>query len=111
MLNNKFLMKEDKIDTSILIIKVCEELKELLLSKNKSYGDSALNSARIFSELDSCEGIKIRLDDKLMRIKNKGINNETIDTLMDIMGYLVLLKIAVLKNGTIKEWDLQNNRD
>jgi hypothetical protein len=30
-----------------------------------------------------------------MRIKNKGINDSTEDTIQDLIGYLILLKIAV----------------
>lgn len=32
-----------------------------------------------------------------MRIKNVGINNDTEDTLMDLIGYLILYKVAMIK--------------
>jgi hypothetical protein len=48
--------------------------------------------------LDSIEAIKVRIDDKLARIKNKGLNDKTEDTLMDLIGYLILLKIAYIQN-------------
>jgi hypothetical protein len=35
------------------------------------------------------------MDDKIMRIKNKGINDQTEDTVMDLIGYLLLLKMAI----------------
>lgn len=66
---------------------------KLLIEKNKSYGDSALNPIRCFSKLDSVDGIKLRIDDKLSRIKN-GNNSFNEDTITDLIGYLVLLKIA-----------------
>lgn len=66
---------------------------KLLIEKNKSYGDSALNPIRCFSKLNSLEGIKLRIDDKLSRIRN-GNNSFNEDTILDLIGYLVLLKIA-----------------
>ena len=68
---------------------------DLLIRKNEAYGDSVLNPANIFSKLDSVEAIKIRLDDKLKRIANVGVSDETEDTLMDCAGYMVLLMIAI----------------
>jgi hypothetical protein len=35
------------------------------------------------------------MDDKIMRIKNKGINDKTEDTVDDLIGYLLLLKMAL----------------
>ena len=37
-------------DTQLLIVEICEEIKELLLEKNRKYGDSAINPIRIFSK-------------------------------------------------------------
>tara|TARA_R110000796_G_scaffold6811_2_gene23953 strand:+ start:4361 stop:4630 length:270 start_codon:yes stop_codon:yes gene_type:complete len=69
-------------------------LQDLLITKNRNYGNSALVPANIFSRLSSMESIKIRIDDKLKRIENKGVNDETEDTVMDLAGYLILLMIA-----------------
>jgi hypothetical protein len=66
-----------------------------LKEKNKAYGNSALNPAHIFSKLDAVESLLVRMDDKIMRIKNKGINDETEDTVTDLIGYLLLLKMAM----------------
>ena len=38
--------------------------------------------------------MKARIDDKLNRIQNKGICDNTEDTLMDLAGYLILLMVA-----------------
>jgi len=35
-----------------------------------------------------------RIDDKLSRIKNRGLDDNTEDTLFDLAGYLILLIIA-----------------
>ena len=72
----------------------CNEIRDLLISKNKDYGDSALHPDNIFSKLDNAQAICARIDDKLSRIKNVGLDDKTEDTLDDIIGYLVLLKIA-----------------
>jgi len=72
----------------------CNEIRDLLLSKNKAYGDSALSPDNIFSKLDSAQAICARIDDKLSRIKNNGLDDATEDTLDDLIGYLILLKIS-----------------
>lgn len=77
------------------IIKVGTEVVEMLVSKNRAYGDSALNPVNIFSSGNAVDSLCARLDDKLMRIKNRGINDETEDTVVDIIGYLILLKCAI----------------
>ena len=80
--------------TSTKIAKECDMIKDLLLEKNAKYGDSALHPVKIFSKLDAEEAISARIDDKMSRIKNSGLNADTEDTLNDLIGYLVLLKIA-----------------
>ena len=82
--------------TQIDIATVCDEVKELLLEKNRKYGDSALNPVRIFSKSDPVEQIKVRLDDKLSRIRNQQ-SDEDEDVVNDLIGYLVLLKVAQIQ--------------
>ena len=65
----------------------------MLIEKNRKYGDSALNPARIFSKASNIEQLKVRLDDKLSRIKNAQ-DDEDEDVIADLIGYLVLLTIA-----------------
>tara|TARA_Y100000356_G_C11160182_1_gene235523 strand:+ start:226 stop:624 length:399 start_codon:yes stop_codon:yes gene_type:complete len=77
------------------LLKVTKEITDLLITKNQAYGDTALNPIKIFSRLDASEAICARLDDKIMRIKNKGINDETEDTVSDLIGYLLLLKMSM----------------
>ena len=76
------------------ITKTCDGIKALLLSKNEKYGDSALSALGVFSKLNSAEAIKARIDDKLSRISNMGLGYTDEDTLDDLIGYLLLLKIA-----------------
>ena len=75
--------------------KVLGELKNLLLEKNKNYGDAALNPVRIFSKASPTEQIKIRIDDKISRLARGKEAGE--DVYQDLMGYLVLLKIAQIR--------------
>jgi len=84
-------------NTEQLIEEMCDSMKELLLQKNRNYGDSATNPSNVFSKGSPVESICARIDDKLMRIQNKGINDETEDTVSDLIGYLILLKVALHK--------------
>jgi hypothetical protein len=76
------------------IAKTCEDIKLLLLEKNAKYGNSAVEPISIFSKQDNAAAICARIDDKLSRIANSGLNDSTEDTLDDLIGYLILLKIA-----------------
>ena len=82
------------MSTKDSITNKCLQLKELLLEKNNAYGNSALDPLGVFSSCKASEGIKIRLDDKLKRIANAGLVEDTEDTLVDIAGYIILLIIA-----------------
>jgi hypothetical protein len=79
--------------TQSAIAKVCDDIKSMLVAKNKSYGDSALNPVRIFATSDNVEQLHVRIDDKLSRISRGGsfVGDNDID---DLIGYLILLKIA-----------------
>jgi len=82
------------MNTKNSIKRKCKELEELLLSKNEKYGNSALEPLNVFSCAGAVAGIKMRIDDKLKRIKNAGLVDATEDTLQDLAGYLILLMIA-----------------
>lgn len=75
------------------IVEVCDSMKDLLLYKNQKYGDSALNPNNIFYKGDSTNSIKIRLDDKIGRIKN--CEEIRINDVCDIIGYSVLLLVSM----------------
>ena len=83
-------------ETQIQIAAICDDIKELLLYKNKQYGDSALNPSRIFSKSSAVEQLLVRIDDKLNRIKKgAGLVATDEDVIQDLIGYLVLLKIGL----------------
>lgn len=81
------------IQTEKDIARVCKEVTDLLISKNRSYGDSALHPSRIFSKTNNVEQLLVRIDDKLSRIQN-GHDWPGDNEIDDLLGYLILLKIA-----------------
>lgn len=82
------------------IVTVCDEIKELLLEKNKKYGDSALNPVRIFSKADPLDQIEVRMDDKLSRIRTMD-PSDTEDAYLDLIGYLVLHRVAKMQQRRV----------
>jgi hypothetical protein len=89
--------KDIRNTTEKRISEVCEEMSRLLIDKNRSYGNSALDPVRIFSKSDEKEQIRVRIDDKLSRFSRGGEypGDNDID---DLIGYLVLLKVALRNN-------------
>jgi hypothetical protein len=75
------------------VCQVVQSIKELLLEKNEKYGNSALEPLGVFSQLSAKEGLLVRIDDKLKRIKNGSLEKDDEDVINDLIGYLVLLKI------------------
>ena len=72
---------------------VCHEIARMLIDKNISYGNSALDPIRVFSKADTREQLYVRIDDKLNRLM-KGTDYPGDNDIDDLIGYLVLLKIA-----------------
>ncbi len=85
---------DEESGSEFQIKEVTNQLQELLIKKNRAYGNSALEPLNIFSQQNAVDSLCARLDDKLSRIKNKGLNDKTEDTLFDLAGYLILLIIA-----------------
>jgi len=69
----------------------CQNLAEMLKSKNRAYGNSFADPVRIFSKSTPEEALLIRIDDKLSRIARGNDAGE--DTILDLIGYLVLLRV------------------
>jgi hypothetical protein len=87
------------------IASVCEEIKELLLEKNRKYGDSALNPVRIFSKASTLEQLKVRMDDKLSRLRNAQ-DDEDEDPTSDLIGYLILYKVAMKQQKRTQNFNM-----
>jgi len=80
-------------DVAVAIAQVCDDVKRVLLEKNRAYGNSALDPLRIFSKADPVEQLNVRIDDKLSRIA-RGNEYAGDDTELDLIGYLVLRRVA-----------------
>jgi len=81
--------KKDKYTSADAITEACEQIKNMLLNKNRKYGDSALNPMRVFSKANASEQLKVRMDDKLSRIQSAQ-SDDLEDAMLDLTGYLVL---------------------
>jgi hypothetical protein len=86
-------------DIQELIAIECERVKKMLLDKNRKYGDSAIHPRRIFSKASVIEQLNVRIDDKLSRIAS-GQSDDTEDAELDLIGYLILKRVALTKNKT-----------
>ena len=75
------------------ITEICDEVKNVLLEKNRKYGDSALNPKRVFSKASPIEQINVRIDDKISRIMSAQ-DDDTEDAELDLVGYLILKRVA-----------------
>lgn len=72
-------------------------IRAALLEKNAAYGNSALEPIRVFSRASADEQLRVRLDDKLSRLRTGRVDHE--DTIADLIGYLLLLRIFNAMNG------------
>ena len=91
--NDKTSIKSELNQAQSLISKICDEIKEMLLDKNRKYGNSALSPKRIFSKASPIEQINVRIDDKLSRIESAQPDDME-DPVFDLLGYLVLRRVA-----------------
>ena len=93
------------MEFSIAVSEVLIEIKDLLISKNQKYGNSALEPLGVFSKLSAEEGLLVRIDDKLKRIKNGSLEKDDEDVVNDLIGYLVLLKVIENSKRNYDELD------
>ena len=83
-------------ESEMKISGVCDDIKELLINKNRKYGNSALKPCRVFSKASAVEQLLVRIDDKLNRImQGAGLLANDEDVVNDLIGYLILLKIGM----------------
>ena len=79
------------------ILAACMEMAVFLISKNKAYGDSALDPVRIMSSADPAEQLRVRMDDKLSRLMRGNADGE--DVIKDLVGYYFLMRVAEKRSG------------
>ncbi len=84
----------DKNFFAVQVTQALDEIRDLLIAKNQKYGNSALEPLGVFSQLSAKEGLLVRIDDKLKRIKNGSLQKDDEDVVNDLIGYLILLKIS-----------------
>ena len=70
-------------------------MTDLLLYKNKKYGDSAINPKKIFYKGDITNSILIRLDDKIGRVMSNTEEKPRVNDVADIIGYCTLLLVSM----------------
>lgn len=81
-------------ETNELLKQEFDKLRDFVIKKNNDYNNSLQNPISVFQP-SKIDGILGRLDDKLNRIKHAGINKHTEDSLDDIVGYILHLKIMI----------------
>lgn len=91
--------EEDHKAFETCIRAVCQELADMLVAKNKAYGNSVLDPIQGFSRATVEERILMRLDDKLSRLVDGKAAGE--DVILDMIGYLILL--LVYARGLLKK--------
>lgn len=93
--------KKDSVDQersiNELIVDQCSEIEQMLVRKNIAYNNSLHNEPPLFP-IDTITGIQARINDKLNRIKQVGLTDETEDSVLDLIGYLIHLRIALKLN-------------
>ena len=90
-------MATNRSNMQALITTECDALKEMLLRKNREYGNSAMLPLGVFSGLTAEEQLDVRIDDKLKRIQSiREMDDVQIheDTEQDLVGYLILKRVA-----------------
>lgn len=76
--------------SGVRIVRTCLHVMQVLIDKNVAYGDSAFDPVSILAKGVPKETLlRVRIDDKLSRLARGHDAGE--DTLLDLMGYLVLL--------------------
>lgn len=95
------------------IANVCDQIKTMLLGKNRSYGNSVFEPMRVFSKAGTREQILVRIDDKLTRIQRGSLAQMESgeDTIRDLIGYLVILVTFDALDGSIPDDDGDGDED
>lgn len=71
---------------------VLNSVSEVLIEKNRKYGNAALEPIGLFYKGDSTTSISIRIDDKISRVRNAEELRK--NDMFDLLGYSLLLGIS-----------------
>lgn len=83
-------MKEERFNE--LKDSVLNSVSEVLIEKNRKYGNAALEPIGLFYKGDSTTSITIRIDDKISRVRNAEELRK--NDMFDLLGYGLLLGIS-----------------
>jgi hypothetical protein len=72
----------------------CDEIRDVLINKNESYGNSVFERGVVF-DVEPIYAIKARINDKLNRLKNNNSTFSSENDLLDLTGYLILLQVLI----------------
>ena len=103
---NEKLMHQNQQPIANEISELCRTLENVLLAKNKAYGNSAGQVPLFVKDATQETAIMVRANDKIRRLdnllKNGGDeNDESIsDTIQDLAGYCILWLVERKRNRT-----------
>ncbi len=89
-------MKPNQTLIQSAIITKCDEVKEMLLEKNRKYGNAIFEPIGVLFKGNPLDGHRFRIDEKIKRLQSIGEDPEgdDEDTIDDLIGHLILYKIA-----------------
>ena len=91
----KLCSRVEDTPTQQKIKDILSGMTDLLLYKNRKYGDSAIHPKKIFYKGDSTNSIRIRLDDKIGRVMTSTEEKPRVNDVADIIGYCTLLLVSM----------------
>lgn len=80
-------------DSADRIKRKFDSIRDLVLEKNRLYGDAALNPYSVFSKISPADRLRSRIDEKISRYRNHKAGDLE-SPLVDLVGCLVLLILA-----------------
>jgi len=86
-------------DTEYAIYNLMNDIRDKVIQKNIDYCDSLQNPETPLFSVDRLTGIMGRINDKLNRLRQVGLNDTTEDTVEDLIGYFVHLLLAHKKQS------------
>lgn len=75
------------------IVEITEAIRDLLVEKNKNYGDIAISGVRKLSKISNEKAILVLIENKISRIENSTDLRK--NDISDLIGYCVLLLSAI----------------
>lgn len=100
-MTNELDNRDITIDYNAAIRSQINRLADLLMRKNRDYGNAAFLSPALAPNLDSSSAILVRMSDKIQRLTNlaKALDARVVDesfndTVLDLAGYCLLYLVS-----------------